>query len=58
MNILAANRARLNGNSVVFKGRKPIDSEKENINSPYMPLILLAYHLVNMVFIYTTLELW
>ena len=45
MNVLAANRARLSGNSVVFKGRKSIGSEKENIISPYSPMTLLAYHL-------------
>ena len=30
MNVLAANRARLGGNSVVFEGGKSIGSEKEN----------------------------
>lgn len=42
---LAAKRARLSGNSVVFEGRKPIGLEKDNIISPYIPMTLLAYHL-------------
>ena len=39
-------RARLSGNSVIFKGRKPTISVKENINSSHIPVALLAYHLI------------